>query len=85
VIPSWCSTYSMFDSKCSGFDLITTKMRIGKKESALSSECRCRISPECTTSACQPGHVAEKQTKDDLAAVEYTDELVSRGFVIVDL
>ena len=85
---------------CSGFAFNTTKIKIGKKASAPSSLWRCLNRPKERADGkpgrgrndSQPDHDRSWKTQKevfrteyDLATVEYTDELIPRGFVMVDL
>jgi hypothetical protein len=86
VISNILSTHSTFDNRCSGFAFSTTKIRIGTKESAPSSLFRCRISPACMTNGenMQPRH-SERQTKDDLAAIQNANKFIAWCLVVIDL
>ena len=79
-------TYSTFDNKFSGLALRTTNINRGTKVSALSSEFRCRIRPVdifrryTRYLACNK----KEQTENNFAAIQDADQLVPRGFIVIN-
>lgn len=74
----------------------TTNIKMGTNESALSSVPRCRIRPISSDQRASKGisvsivagfcsSLRGERTKYDLATVQYTDELIPRSFIVVDL
>ena len=81
------ATHSTLDSMFSGLARSTTKMRMGTKASAdvESAPLECRMSPDDQRGgAMSPSHESER-TKNDFAAIEDADHLVTRSLVVIDL